>query len=469
MSLDRDERKLVAFADPPRVLVVDDDQEFRRSVTKIFQKAGFRVSAATSASDADALLKQEKYSLIVLDLKMPGKSGVEFLHEIKAKTPASKVIMVTAFGDAITLRQALAAGAAAFLNKPVKRKELLESAKRALESLPPEKAVANKQKQRHGGSLATPDVEGGHQMIKLHRILFPTDFSHCANQALAHALYLAKQYKAELHLLHVHVLYEDDPHHPGHHFPDHQEIQARLQALAATQMASDVAAYGGNDLKITQAQRRGISTAPAILEYAQEHDIDLIVMGTHGRRGLGHLLLGSVAEETVRLATCPVLTIRERKEPMPIETIRRILVPTDFSEHARQALRTAKEIAVSYHASLQLLHVIEPVHYPAFYMAEKISYLDIVPDITAKASQALQKLIEQEVGTEVEAERHVMPGRAAYDIVEFAKREASDLIVIATHGLTGLEHLLLGSVAEKVIRRAPCPVLTLKAFGKSLI
>jgi nucleotide-binding universal stress UspA family protein/CheY-like chemotaxis protein len=459
----------VAFVDSPRVLVVDDDQEFRRSLTKIFQKAGFRVSAASSANHADELLENEKYSLIVLDLKMPGKSGMELLQEIKAKTPASKVIMVTAFGDASTLRQALAAGAAAFLNKPVKRKEILESAKRALETPRPQKVTPIKKKHRYGVSPTTPGVEGGSKMIKLHRILFPTDFSRCANQALAHALYLAKQYDAELHMLHAHVLFEDDPHHPAHHFPDKEEIHARLRALATTQMSSDVAAYGVNDLKITQVQRRGISTAPVILEYARENDVDLIVMGTHGRRGLGHLLLGSVAEEIVRLAPCPVLTIRERKKPIAVETIRRILVPTDFSEHARQALLTAREIAASYHARLQLLHVVEPMNYPAFYMAERISYLNIVPDITAKSSQALKTLITQEVGNKVETESHVIQGPAAHDIVEFAKREASDLIVIATHGLTGLEHLLLGSVAEKVIRRAPCPVLTVKAFGKSLI
>ncbi len=80
---------------------------------------------------------------------------------------------------------------------------------------------------------------------------------------------------------------------------------------------------------------RGFSTAPAILEYAKHNDIDLIVMGTHGRRGLGHLFLGSVAEEVVRLSSVPVLTVRERETPKPFEKMRRLLVPLDFSQHAR--------------------------------------------------------------------------------------------------------------------------------------
>lgn len=115
-----------------RILILDDDQEFKRSLTKIFQKAGFQVNAG-DGRQASELLGKAYYPLIVLDLQMPGKSGLEVLREIKAQTPEAKVIMVTAFADPDSIRQALSAGAFAYLNKPVKRENILASAKKALE------------------------------------------------------------------------------------------------------------------------------------------------------------------------------------------------------------------------------------------------------------------------------------------------------------------------------------------------
>jgi two-component system NtrC family response regulator len=117
------------------VLIVDNDKEFRDSLTKILSKAGYHVVAAGDGKEASALVTKEKFPLIVLDLKMPGKSGFELLEEIKEKTPKSQVIIITAFGEENSYLEAKHGGAFEFLNKPVKRKEILESAKRALESL----------------------------------------------------------------------------------------------------------------------------------------------------------------------------------------------------------------------------------------------------------------------------------------------------------------------------------------------
>jgi len=123
----------MAFCDLPSILIVDDDREFRQSLAKIFQKAGFSVSVAGDGGQASELLGKAYYPLIVLDLKMPGKSGLEVLREIKAQTPEAKVIMVTAFADPDSIQRALNAGAFAYLNKPVKREDILASVKKALE------------------------------------------------------------------------------------------------------------------------------------------------------------------------------------------------------------------------------------------------------------------------------------------------------------------------------------------------
>jgi nucleotide-binding universal stress UspA family protein len=205
------------------------------------------------------------------------------------------------------------------------------------------------------------------------------------------------------------------------------------------------------------------------LEYVSDNDIDLIVMGTHGRRGLGHLLLGSAAEEVVRLAACPVFTIRELKEPKPVMQVNNILVPVDFSNYSGKALAYASEIAQSYKAQLQVLHIIEETMHPAFSVTGKSSIFDLVPGIKDDSRKRAEKMIKEFVLDKVKSKVFIQGGRAASDIIKFANENSTDLIVIATHGLTGLEHMLMGSVTEKVVRMAHCPVFTVKAFGKTEI
>ncbi|RMD90895.1 MAG: universal stress protein [Calditrichaeota bacterium] len=306
-------------------------------------------------------------------------------------------------------------------------------------------------------------------MLNINKILFPTDFSKCSDQAFVHALFLARQHNAELHMLHAIALHEDDPYNPAHHFPDKEEIHNRLKGIADSQMDALLEKYDLKDVKIKKLQKRGISPAPVILDYAREEDIDLIVMGTHGRRGISHILLGSVAEEVVRVAKCPVLTIREQKEPKSIEAFEKILVPVDFSEHSKSAVAHAKAITATYKARLYLLHVIEESIHPAFYVTGKSSVFELIPDIESKSKEFMAKLVKETKGPAVETEYFVLEGRAAQEIVKFSDKNDIDLIVIATHGLTGIEHFLLGSITEKVIRMANCPVFTVKSFGKALI
>ena len=126
-------REFVSISNLRRVLIADDEREFRLSLAKTFRKEGFQVSAAGDGKQAEEFLNHEYYPLVVLDLKMPGKDGLELLREIKSKTPATQVIIVTVFDDTATCQQALLVGAFACLKKPVKREAILETARRALE------------------------------------------------------------------------------------------------------------------------------------------------------------------------------------------------------------------------------------------------------------------------------------------------------------------------------------------------
>lgn len=297
-------------------------------------------------------------------------------------------------------------------------------------------------------------------MLRIQKILFTTDFTPCAESAFAHAVHLADRFGAEMHVLNVVRPDDEDQENPMRHYLL-QEEDAVTQSDAYQHEAEE------SELRMIHAQVRMVSPAMGILSYADQHDVDIIVMGTHGRRGLDRLLIGSVAEEVARLATCPVLTIHGVDAEAPIDAIRRILVPIDFSEHAKLTLTYAKELALTYGAGLDLVHVIQEAVLPTAYGVEPISVA--VPEVLARSREALEELVEVVPGATVPAAVHVFIGNPTRDLVAFAEEQQSDLIVIATHGLTGIKRLLLGSVTEKVVRTAPCPVFTVKSFGKSLL
>jgi len=307
-------------------------------------------------------------------------------------------------------------------------------------------------------------------MLNVNTILYPTDFSVTAKQALNHALFLAEQFEAELHMLHAVVLHESDPRAPERRFPEPSDILQNLFEIADSEMSQIIEANKAKTFTLKEAKVKGFSAGQVILDYAKEHDVDLIVMGTHGRRGPARMFLGSVTEEVIRQAYCPVLTLRSRERPPVGEAMEKILVPIDFSEHSKSALSYAREIAALYGSSLQLIHVIEEPVYPYFYApAGAFSVAQQLEELRVKTDEALEKLMSESRGPEVPYEKSVVTGRPAIEITRFAEEQSSDMIVIATHGLSGLERLLVGSTAEQVVRLATCPVFSVKSFGKSLI
>ena len=299
-------------------------------------------------------------------------------------------------------------------------------------------------------------------MLELEKILFARDFSACAEQALPYALTLARRLHAELHIVFAEVLHGELPE------PDpagrEQQLKARLRRVEGQDPdpTHDMAA-----LHIVPVVVRGVTAAPAILDYAHAADVDLVVMGSHGRRGVRHLLLGSVAEEVVRLAGCPVLTIvRKDQATQGLADIRSILVPVDFSCYAAEALRYAKELAALFGARLILFHAVD-VHYrPIFFDTGLFALIDAEPDAAVKAHARLKQFYQEAAGpTGPFVQTEAVVGPAAHEIVKYAEEHAVSLIVMATHGLTGLQHFLMGSVAERVVRAAPCPVFTVKRMG----
>lgn len=290
-------------------------------------------------------------------------------------------------------------------------------------------------------------------MLNVDRVLFTTDFSEASNRAIPHAQEIAARFNAELIIGHVRIAIsplEAD-------FLD-EGSYARYAEEGLKKFSSRIT---GQEFRTVE--RTSISAATGILEMIQSEKIDLVVMATHGRTGLGHFVMGSVAEKVVRHAEVPVLTVALQKEDYRDNPqYRSILVGFDYSDYSKTAVTGGYEIARAYDAKLKILNVIEQSVRPGYYATWRESALKEVPNSLAEIRETVSSLLGRNGSGDVEIEVGIGngDGRVAREINEFARQHEIDLIILGTHGLAGFEHLLLGSTTERVIRSAPCPVLT---------
>ena len=146
--------------------------------------------------------------------------------------------------------------------------------------------------------------------------------------------------------------------------------------------------------------------------------------------------------------------------------IKTILYPTDFSKGARAALDHAISLAGDYSAKLILLHVVEDIPIAEWYIPSAISVADLTEDLRKSALQEMNKWVVEVSSQVKDVEKMVVNGVPFVEIIGAAREKKADLIVIGTHGRTGIDHMLFGSTAEKVVRKASCPVLTVRMGGK---
>jgi nucleotide-binding universal stress UspA family protein len=290
-------------------------------------------------------------------------------------------------------------------------------------------------------------------------ILHPTDFSDGARRAFDFALSFAERHGAALRIVNVLPTLGDNPLRDAFELQiDEDAFYARADEHAQEKMAEFARAAEARGVGVKASAVRGPSPEDEILEMAEAAGADLLVMGTHGRRGLSRIALGSVAEEVVRRAPCSVLTVRAEWE-RTADAIERILVPVDLSDASEALVRSAGDIARSVGASVDLVHVNEPLPVPAPLLGS-ITLSDVVQDPESKTRSHLDRMADEALPAGVEAASHVLDGHAATTIVDAVDDLGADLIVIASHGQSGLERVLLGSVTARVVRRADCPVLT---------
>ncbi len=298
----------------------------------------------------------------------------------------------------------------------------------------------------------------------MHRLLVPTDFSDFAQEALRMALTLGQRTGAEVHLLHIvsptplapeELGGVDGPFGGGTHAGGPGEDGTHAALRQQVEFASATAA------DVVFAIRYAYAVAPEVLTYADEVDADMIVTGTHGRRGLRRMMLGSVAEEVVRTAPCDVLVAPVRSAPFSAHPARRVLVPVDMHEGTTSLLAFARGLSRDLGSEqVDLLHVLEPLPYPVGWLDNAV--LDIVPSIRDHAAEALRA--EAESAGLGDAGVYIERGKAEEVIGRVADVLDSELIVLAPHQRGRVKRALLGSVAGTVARSAARPVLVARSL-----
>lgn len=282
--------------------------------------------------------------------------------------------------------------------------------------------------------------------VWINNVLLLTDFSPVSTAALHYALSVARRFRAKVYVSHVlepplvaprsATFYETAP--------AREDAEKKFGALLDEGELNDV-------LHETILSEGPLSRV--VQEIVREKEIDLIVVGTHGRKGFQKMMLGSIAEEIYRKTACPVLAIGPENPANPESEMspRRILLATDLQDEAHRACDYAVAMALRHASELILLHVIEDHQVSDFGRAEQQRLA---------ALARMEGLVPKEVPLASEPKLLVLRGCAAEEISQAAREYEADLIVIGLHGGERMAGYLPGTVAYRVVCQAACPVLT---------
>ncbi|HXY79254.1 MAG TPA: universal stress protein [Candidatus Bathyarchaeia archaeon] len=287
-------------------------------------------------------------------------------------------------------------------------------------------------------------------MVAIRSVLFATDFSDAAKRGQTYATHLANRFGAKLFVVHA-----NEPPNYGLR-PETWRAANEASAAEMRNLRESLAAsFPGLEHQFCVSEGTAWQAVESVLE---ENKIDLIVLGTRGRTGLGKLLLGSQAEEILRRAPCPVLTVGPNAQLMTGKEneLNEVLYATDFSPESRMAAPYAVSMALKLQAHLNLLHVIEE---------PKVGELVRAEEVNASSERLLRSLVPDQVKFWREPRFFVERGESAERILEVAARTHAGLIVLGVRKPSGVPgaatHLGIG-VAHKVVSAATCPVLTVR-------
>lgn len=300
-------------------------------------------------------------------------------------------------------------------------------------------------------------------MIQIRRILCPTDLSEIASRAVDHAVALARFYGGEVHLLHV-----VEPLLHGHGVPRFYPSWTALNPAVREELELSLAGLAAPARTLGIPVRHEIAeggTVDVLLDRARSLPADIVVMGTHGRGGFEHLVLGSVTEKVMRKAPCPVMTVPPPAaglHPLGSVLYSRILCPIDFSGASLHALRHALSLAQESKARLTVMHAIE---WAAPDTAEARPTWFDVPEFERHmehdARERMRLLLPEDARDWCEVEQILSWGRPWREILREAEERQSELIVMGVRGRGALDLAVFGSTTQHVVRAARCPVMVI--------
>jgi nucleotide-binding universal stress UspA family protein len=300
--------------------------------------------------------------------------------------------------------------------------------------------------------------------LAIERILCPTDFSDFSTRALGRAVKIGRWFGARVTALHV--MPRLDTALPtdggGTYVTVAADILRAQRESRKRELDESLEPFLGEGVPI---ESKVVDGEPwrAIRAEAEALPADLVVMGTHGRSGFEHLLLGSVAEKVLRSAPCPVLTVgRTESDALAGSLFRRILCAADLTRGSEHTLDVALALADENLARVTLLHVVEGV------LGEGRELYRPVPEVPQLRHSLVEHATEQlrragkAAHSFCDVDERVETGRAWRQILRVAEEISADLIVLGAHAHGALGRLFLGSTTNQVVRHAPCPVLTVR-------
>jgi nucleotide-binding universal stress UspA family protein len=301
-------------------------------------------------------------------------------------------------------------------------------------------------------------VDAMRDTLKIKLILCPIDFSEFSVSAYQHALSVAEHYQAKLVAQHIVELWR----HPSVDFAASAGLyEEALQALrdgGEEQLQEFVKKHPHDEIQPELVVQVGIA-ADSILSFAQSQETDVIVMGTHGRRGFDRLVLGSVTDRVMRRAPCPVLAASKpphdsvtASNEQHFHHLSRILFCADFSENSERALKYAISATAEYDAELTLLHVLEGA--PSQAKTE---------EAMAVAAERLDKLIPPEERKSLKIKTAARIGKPYAQIIQLAVEAQIDLVTMGVRGRGALDVAVFGSTTYRVMQLGSCPVLAVRS------
>lgn len=285
-------------------------------------------------------------------------------------------------------------------------------------------------------------------MVLYSRIAVATDFSDNAAHAVAAAADLARKNNAQLDVIHILVT--------GHTLALH----ADHEDTASADMNAFIEKAGIDDVLDQRIIMKAASADQGLLREANRLNSDLICIGTQGRTGLSYAFLGSVASRVVQHSPVPVLSVREKSD---LSSVKRILCAVDLSEISARCVDEATALANTYgDAEVVVGHVIAPSPSTSIYGMPSPLGVQYEEQLRTAAHESLGALVQRVTDAGAKGRAEVDVGLPSVTLTDMAKRVEADIVVMATRGLGGLDHVLLGSTAERVVRTSPVPVISVK-------